>query len=145
MGISLPNREYNSTASYFYATKNAARFGGGVETVNKTRSMVPSESESPLLSIPQPHFSTPRHALLVQLPLFSCPCFTISTTSFPYIQETRPCIHTSPDSFTLIRSSPGALILHDASWRYRQHTTTDFQLSPSSTQPKQGVLFLAPT
>lgn len=49
--------------------------------VNKTRSMVPSKSESPLLSIPQPHFSPSSHALLLQLPLLSCPCTTPSSTA----------------------------------------------------------------
>lgn len=69
--------------------------------VNKTRSMVPSESESPLLSISQPHFFPHSHSLLLQLPLFSCPCCCFF---YPVLISTPLHSHISkrPDYFSTL-------------------------------------------
>lgn len=82
MGISLSNRGFNSLLHTFTPQKRCQGFNSP-KPVNKTRSMVPSDSESPLLSIPKYHFSPPSHTLLSQLPLFLCPCsFYLSSAHF---------------------------------------------------------------
>lgn len=70
--------------------KNAAR-SGGAETVNKTRSMVPSELESPLLSVPQPPFLPPTHAPLLQL------SFTLTLVLFLFIKSSPHVYPREPD------------------------------------------------
>lgn len=70
--------------------KNAAS-SNSPKPVNKTRLMVSSESESPLLSIPQPLSFPPSHALFLQSPLFPCPSSSlISSAHFHTFHPINP-------------------------------------------------------
>lgn len=78
MGISLPNRWFNSLLLTFTPQKRCRSFNSP-KPVNKTRSMVPSES---LLSIPPLNVFQCSYTFLLQPPLFSCTCSFLSSAYF---------------------------------------------------------------
>lgn len=95
MGVSLPNRWFNSLLHTFLPRKHCRSFSSP-KPVNKTRSMVLSKSKTNF-------FFDPSHTLLSQLLLFSCTCSSfypvlISTPPSPHISETRPLLHSYSDS-----------------------------------------------
>lgn len=154
MGISLPNGGFNSLLHTFMPQKKnnektAARLKSfnSPKPVNKTRSMAPSESESPPLSIPQPHFFPPSHALLLQLPLCSCPCSSFFIIYlFPHLHSHTP---TEPHHFSTLSPwlTGGLSIYLLVMWlRLRFLGAADnsgilpftFSHAPSSKQPNHG-------
>lgn len=143
MGISLLNRRFNSLLHTFTPQKHCQSFNSP-KPLNKTRSMVPSESKSPLLSIPQPHFFPSSHALLSQLPLFSRPCSSFFIQcSFPHLQSH---ISWRPDYFsTLSLTHPGLSIYLLVLWLWLRFlgAADNSGILPFTftTQPKHGHHF----